>query len=144
MAQEVGSLARVKTHSAIFCTLFIVILSSCKSNPSCLETFCVDEVFSTYNALSENDFQKSEVDALMFEKRINDTLVVYEYNQDGSCYDSKYWIFTVRKDAGLLEVKSFLERKNCSLLIPGSFDELTENKLFCVRNFQTNRIFSLN
>jgi hypothetical protein len=121
----------------------VILISGCRRDVKCFETFCIDEDFKEYETLIKEGFEKSEVDALMFERRINDTLVTYEFKDSGHQYESKYWAFYIQKEEGILKLQKFLERHHYYLMIPISYEEIMENQFFCVRNFDNNNIFFL-
>lgn len=121
----------------------LMLISGCRSSVQCLETFCVDEEFKEYKTLLKEGFEKSEVDALMFERREKDTLIAYEYKEGGHQYESKYWAFNIQKDEGVLILQKFLESRHYYLVIPKSYEEIMYNHFFCVRNFENNNLFFL-
>jgi hypothetical protein len=119
----------------------LMLFSGCRSDVNCFETFCIDEDFKEFEILLKEGFEKSEVDALIFERRNKDTLVAYEFKESGHQYESKYWAFHIKKEEGILKIKRFLESHHYYLVIPNSYEEIRENQFFLVRNFNKNNFF---
>lgn len=125
----------------IFVLLTLINLTSCQvENDLKLELFEVENSELSMDILIKRDFSKSEVDAMVFEKSFNDTIITYEFSEDLSHLYSKSWTFTIQNsEAGSLQ--KFFSKNGVFLMIPENYDLLENGSNICLKRHIDNFIY---
>ncbi|WP_233757873.1 hypothetical protein [Algoriphagus sp. AGSA1] len=140
MGQEVDKNIEIMKLNNLLIMGAVAVFMSCGSEKLKLELFRVEEARIGYQYLLNQNFQKSEVDAMMFEKSFNDTLIYYEYTEDLKRLYSKTWRFPFEK-FNKEELEKFLKENNVFLMVPDDFSLIDPNTIFCVMNYSNNLIY---
>lgn len=140
MGQEVGKNIEIMKLNNLLILVVIAVSISCGSEKLKLNLFSVEKTQVSYQYLLDQGFQKSEVDAMMFEKSFNDTLVYYEYTEDLKMLYSKTWRFPF-EEFDKEELEKFLKKKNVFLMIPDEFSLIDFRTRFCVKDYTNNLPF---
>lgn len=121
--------------------VFLVFCASCKvENEIELSLFKIEQGVLTVDDLKSHGFVKSEVDAIMFEKSINDTTISYEFTEDLSILYSKSWSFIIPNQTIEVLEKVF-EKYDVYLMAPESFENLPLRKTFCLKQHRSNAVY---
>lgn len=140
MGQEVDKNIEIMKLNNVLIMVVIAISISCGSEKLKLDLFSVEETRISYQYLLDQGFQKSEVDAMMFEKSFNDTLVYYEYTEDLKMLYSKTLRFPF-EEFDKEELEKFLKEYNVFLMIPDDFSLIDLRTMFCVMNYSNNLLY---
>lgn len=140
MDQEVDKNIEIMKLNNLLIMGIVPIFMSCESEKLKLDLFSVEETQISYQYLLDQSFQKSEVDAMMFEKAFNDTLIYYEYTEDLKKLYSKRWRFSF-EGFNKEELEVFLKEYNIFLMIPDDFSLIDSNSKFCVISHNNNLVY---
>lgn len=125
----------------VYTIVFLVFFASCKvENDIELNLFKIEQGVLTVDDLKNQGFVKSEVDAIMFEKSINDTIITYEFTEDLSKSYSKSWSFIIPNQTIEVLEKGF-EKYDVYLMVPESFENLSLRKTFCLKQHTSNLVY---
>lgn len=140
MGREVDKNIEIMKLNSLFIFGLVAIIMSCGSEKLKLDLFSVEEKNIGYQYLLDQDFKKSEVDAMMFEKSFNDTLIYYEYTGDLKNLYSKIWEFSYN-GLSVMELEEVLNENNIYLMVPDHISLIASGSMFCVKNYSNNLLY---
>jgi hypothetical protein len=121
----------------IFASLLFI---SCNKHAKVENLLTVEKYKVTYRSIVAMSFTKVDEDAMIFQKLVGDTLVVYEFTRDLKSLYSKQWSFRL-DGLNFHDLEIFFGQKNTFLMVPEDFSQLDFNRVFCVKNHETNLVY---